>query len=373
MRYFFPILLIALVSCGNNYEHEDAICECYQSHLDKSDEDLDLLIANVEEQFVKDDIFTEPSPQQYQQLVRNMLRDEDYPKITWHKIEKELSLMSGSRMMAECVKIRHDNKESKVNQLNDKARKLLSSGEVGANTPWRIYDDLLETEDYEHRFYRMEVIVMLFHYAYMSELSINLPLKLPRDEDSDQPIIEVHDRDILQISVNNKDEITAEHELVDLDELEQIVEAFYLDNRLSETNTSMPDYVTVDVKTCDRRIHEVNLELDKNPDDQFLMNELERWELKKELCREIPEGQFREMSKMAMIRLQNQAATSYGVYISIQNIIKKQVNKLRNQYCAEIWGRNYFELDKTDEADQVIIKKLRILVPERVVEAKIEK
>ena len=74
-----------------------------------------------------------------------------------------------------------------------------------------------------------------------------------------------------------------------------------------------------------------------------------------------------------MIRLENQSGTSYGLYIQIQNVLKRVVNKLRSEKCDEIWNKDYFTLDETNPEDQDIIKKLRVLVPERIIEAKIER
>ena len=113
--------------------------------------------------------------------------------------------------------------------------------------------------------------------------------------------------------------------------------------------------------------------VEANPDDQFYTNELDDWETKLKLCKDLPTGAYDEMAKSAVIRLKNQAGTSYGLYIQIQNILKRVVNNLRVETCDEMWGRDYFSLDESDEKDQEIIKKLRILVPERIIEAKIDR
>jgi hypothetical protein len=79
------------------------------------------------------------------------------------------------------------------------------------------------------------------------------------------------------------------------------------------------------------------------------------------------------MKKSSLIQLKNQAGTSYGLYIEIQNILKKVVNELRVAKCEELGWKDYFELDEKEPEDQAIIKKLRVLVPERIIESKIDR
>ena len=78
-------------------------------------------------------------------------------------------------------------------------------------------------------------------------------------------------------------------------------------------------------------------------------------------------------SNKAIIQLKNQANTSFGRYIDIQDILKKVVNDLRSEKAEEYGWGTYLELKETVEEDIETIERLRILVPERIVEAKIEK
>tara|TARA_B110000046_G_C13002416_1_gene402798 strand:- start:1407 stop:1562 length:156 start_codon:yes stop_codon:yes gene_type:complete len=49
------------------------------------------------------------------------------------------------------------------------------------------------------------------------------------------------------------------------------------------------------------------------------------------------------------------------------------VNELRVEKCEEMGWPDYFELDDKNVDDQEYIKMLRILVPERIIESRIER
>jgi biopolymer transport protein ExbD len=198
-----------------------------------------------------------------------------------------------------------------------------------------------------------------------------LPLKRDLPENYVPP--EIRERDILEINCNSNDQLLVEGKLIAIEELEEIVLDFYTANKGGVRDENMPFYENVTTTKCQTEIAKIQPLVEENPDEQFYQDELDSWETKLKLCQELPTGQYDEMAKSAVIRFKNQAGTSYGLYIEIQNILKRVVNNLRSEQCEEIWGRDYFTLDQTDEKDQDIIKKLRLLVPERIIEAKIDR
>ena len=194
-----------------------------------------------------------------------------------------------------------------------------------------------------------------------------LPLKVEKlDDQISVPVIE---RNVLEILANSKDQLLVEGKYIEIDELYDIVYAFYTSNRDREDqNINMPNYVTVNVSICQSEIADLQKSLEKNPDSPLLNSELSKWKTKLDLCRSLPGQSYREMNKVAIIQLKNQAGTSYGLYIQIHNELKKVVNELRVEKCEQYSYGNYFELKESDPADQETIKKLRVLVPERIIE-----
>lgn len=200
-------------------------------------------------------------------------------------------------------------------------------------------------------------------------ISRNLPLKMKENIDVEPP--KVHDRDILVIMANSRDELLVEGEFMPIEELEEKVLDFYTANINGERDLLMPSYSQVNQNICAQKIADLQKQLEGANDDtkNFINGEIEKWQGKMDLVKEI--GPYQEMSNSAFIQLKNQSGTSYGLYIQIQDILKKVVNDLREDKCQELWQKSVKELDKESQEDKKKLEMLQILVPERIIEAKI--
>ena len=199
----------------------------------------------------------------------------------------------------------------------------------------------------------------------------NLPLKRDNQEQLD---IEIRKRDVFEIMVNSNDELLVESQPLAIDDLEEKVEKFYTANITTETDVNLPEFSTITRELCAQKIGELKTVLAKNPDNTVAQSELESWELRLKICNILPSNSFREIGKMAIIQLKNQANTSFGRYIEIQDILKKVVNKQRTEWAERLqFDKPYLELRDDVEEDIEKIKMLRILVPERIIEAPIQK
>jgi biopolymer transport protein ExbD len=200
-------------------------------------------------------------------------------------------------------------------------------------------------------------------------ISRNLPLKRELPPDFKPP--PVHDRDILIIMANSRDELLVEGEFMLIEDLEEKVREFYLANANGRDNDpTMPEYKLVDGGTIQLKLAEYQAALEKNPKDEIAKEELNKWEKRKITFQEI--GVYSEISNSALIQLKNQSNTSYGLYIQVQDILKKVVNDLRNEKSEELGWGEYKNLDSDDPDDQEKIEMLQVLIPERIIEAKIE-
>lgn len=219
------------------------------------------------------------------------------------------------------------------------------------------------------------LLLIFFLVTTTMEVDAGIGRTLPLKNDNPNPpeAQDIRDRDILEINCNSNDQLLVEGKLTSIDNLEEVVRDYYTDNMKGETNPKMPAYTQINIPKCQLEITKLQEALVEDPENTYANTELEKWKTKLRLCEELPTGEYSEISKMAIIRLKNQAGTSYGLYIEIQNILKKVVNELRTKQCEEIWQRDYFALDTEEPEDQEIIKKLRILVPERIIEAKIDR
>ncbi len=70
----------------------------------------------------------------------------------------------------------------------------------------------------------------------------------------------------------------------------------------------------------------------------------------------------------AVISLKNDKGTSYGVYIMVQNELKRAYNELRDEYALNTYGSTYAELRKGSKQQQEVAKKY----PQKISEAEPE-
>ena len=186
---------------------------------------------------------------------------------------------------------------------------------------------------------------------------------------------QVHNRDILVIMANSNDELLVENQPMELEELEEKVMLFYTANRNGQDNDkTMPMYEKISIDRCNQEIAGLKAVMATATPEmvtEIYEPEVDKWEKRKVTCERLGSG-YNEISPQAIIQLKNQANTSYGLYIQVQNILKKVVNDLRVEECEERWGVDYFQLKPENPGDLEKLDMLQFLVPERIIEAKIE-
>ena len=69
----------------------------------------------------------------------------------------------------------------------------------------------------------------------------------------------------------------------------------------------------------------------------------------------------------AVISLQNDRGTSYGMYVNVQNELIAAYEDLRDEYAESEYGRSYREMDS--EEDREIIKEIKTSYPQKISEA----
>lgn len=69
----------------------------------------------------------------------------------------------------------------------------------------------------------------------------------------------------------------------------------------------------------------------------------------------------------AVISLQNDRGTSYGMYVKVQNELVAAYEDLRDQFAEREYGRSYREMDP--EEDEEIIKEIKTAYPQKISEA----
>ncbi|MGD1947415.1 MAG: ExbD/TolR family protein [Croceivirga sp.] len=157
---------------------------------------------------------------------------------------------------------------------------------------------------------------------------------LPKD--GKRPSVEIKQRNLLEISIGNDNQLMVREEIIPLNKLRSKVVAF-LDNGGA-----------------------------KNGNSGFC-----------EYCRGQASDDFSENPDKAIISLVSGSQCEYGFYIAVQNEIVGAYNSLRNREALSLYGTNYQMLieDYNNETNELLkegikekIQVLRTMYPQKIVE-----
>jgi len=211
------------------------------------------------------------------------------------------------------------------------------------------------------------LLLIFFIVTTTMELEAGIPqqlaMKVEIPEDLD---IEVKKRDVFSIAINANDQLRVEDAAHEVEEIGEMVYIYFTANMYQETNEAEARYVAYTIESCKEAIKLAEQELAETPDDLIIQSRILKWEKRLMVCEALPDEGYREIHETAVIQIKQKAKTSYGMYISVVNEVKKIVNKVRDEKCKEIFnGLSYYDLDMELDEDQEKMKILRVLVPER--------
>ena len=212
------------------------------------------------------------------------------------------------------------------------------------------------------------LLLIFFLVTTTMEIDEGLARLMPLKIEHPVPPPPVIDRNVLEISLNSKDELFVEGSILSKDELEEQVRLFYTANIFKETDETMPLFEYITAMQCSAEIDKLNLLMKESPDNLIYKEQMNKWETRLSICKEMPKQTYQEMNRAAVVQIENQANTSYKTYIFVLNTIKQVVNELRVAKCKEVWNKDYFALNEGNEKDAAILSKLSIMIPERIIE-----
>ena len=143
----------------------------------------------------------------------------------------------------------------------------------------------------------------------------------PLDEDLEQDIPPIKERNIFTVLVNSNDQLLVEDEYLEISQLREKAMEF-IDNNGDGSCTYCKGY-------------KVSSSSD-NPDK-------------------------------AVISLQNDRGTSYGMYVKVQNELVAAYEDLRDKYAEEEYGKSYRGMDAEEDKD--VIKEIKSAYPQKISEA----
>jgi len=188
-----------------------------------------------------------------------------------------------------------------------------------------------------------------------------LPPPIPIDQ---PPPPEVRQRDVYEVLVNSNNQLLVEKQPMDIRNLKAGAKEFYTN---PGNSPDLPQLSRMTLNSARTNINTARASLAQNPNNKEIKERLSMYEEKLAAVELI--GEYMELPGSALISLQNDRGTSYETYIAVQNELSAAVNELRNELSQEKFGVAYSELKPNVSEDQLKIKAVRSVYPQRISEA----
>ena len=197
----------------------------------------------------------------------------------------------------------------------------------------------------------------------------------PIDTEQDSEVVKK--RNIYEVLVNFRNELLVEGEFANISELKKGAMEFMTNTGVFTEEVGEEDLTSrtwVRRAFVEEKVNTFNAEVkrleDKGDEEEKLKSVKkvrDNWQSKLDAINFF--GEYRELVPAAVISIQNDKGTSYETYIEVQNELASALGQLRDDLCQKHWKLNYTELDEKLEADQIRIKAVRNVFPNRISEA----
>ncbi len=375
ISFIFSVLFI-LTGCSNEYAHEDDVCACYRKSMSVEGFDFDETLLYLETGFIEIGIIGGSTGQDYLNEMIDFVQTEEKEAANFtDEFIMYLKSLDDAEVDFLCFIEEFENRDN--SKLKNYRNAFTSNPKTRQQNIEKIVNStqsLVGAEGFKHPYYKAFYFKYYYEMTGIKETYFDyslLPLKneVPINAPSND-----RERDVLDIVADAADALTVNGDAIQIGELYALVLNFYQANLNGNDNDAeAPFYVKIDSLICLEKIAELEINLTKDSTDRMAKSDLKKWQTKFDLVRRFESGFCMEISTSAHIKLKNDGGTTYGMYIEILNIIKRVVNELRVEKCEEMGWPDYFELDDKNVDDQEYIKMLRILVPERIIESRIER
>jgi biopolymer transport protein ExbD len=149
------------------------------------------------------------------------------------------------------------------------------------------------------------LLLIFFLVTTTMDVDTGLMRGLPQlpDENEPEQTDEIHDRNVFVVLINKNDELLVENKPTSVFELRELAKEFIAN---PENKTNLPEKVEKDLPFFGKTM----------------------------------------VTKNAVISLQNDRGTSYGMYITVQNELIAAKDELRDEISRRQFGKKYAELDE---------------------------
>ncbi|MFN3916974.1 MAG: ExbD/TolR family protein [Flavobacteriales bacterium] len=213
----------------------------------------------------------------------------------------------------------------------------------------------------------MADIAFLLLIFFLVTTTMNRPKALERSlpQKIDNPETFVfNERDVFEVLVNSRNDLLVENKYVSIEELKDLTKEFYTNPKRLD---NLPQLRTINEAICNEKISEIKAGMAIKSDDAALANQLTEWEDKLATVGLI--GEYKELPKVASIRLQSDNGTTYDMYFQVQNELEAAINELRDELSLKKFEVEFSDLNPRDPKDQEKVKAIRTVYPQRIVES----
>ncbi len=210
------------------------------------------------------------------------------------------------------------------------------------------------------------------------------------------PVIDIHhdlpirERDVYEVLVNLNNELFVEGNSLDVSKLKEGAKNFLMSNGdnvlvpLSAPKDDFPIRKTLDRDSVNRSataLEQLIQEMKK--EKNALVDMATRLEMEKSIKNTQSAldktkakqyafeifGDYAPLPGMALISMQNDNATAYDTYVTVNNELEAAVRELRDEVSLKKFGVTFNKLRADDEVDKKKILAIRELYPQRISEA----
>ncbi|NNE56202.1 MAG: hypothetical protein HKN32_09285, partial [Flavobacteriales bacterium] len=180
-----------------------------------------------------------------------------------------------------------------------------------------------------------------------------LPPPLPPDID----IPDVRERDVFVVLVNSRDKLLVENRPMKIDQLKDaakdfiIADGVFQDLPIDESLPLRRWIKPAEVKAAIQDLEGLKSQTDDEERKKDIEESIDKLQRKLDAI-EVFGKPYKELPGSALISMQNDNATSYDMYIQVQNELQSAVNELRDELAMEYYGMLYGELEEAYERDR---------------------
>lgn len=316
-------LMFYLTSCAQNkydYSFENAMLECYYQHHTDNNIDAKSIINNVENLLIQHKVLLDNSGESYIRIIKQ-IKDENNLIIN-PTLFKEIISIENIPSNVICQNSDFLSKLDTSEVINSKFNLIIdifnSIQEIHDISPTSIAGEILKVfnaSDFENDFYRTIGLIVFSNLIKMNDFESGLARSLPFSN-TETPF-EIEEQNVFVVLINKDNEVLANGEIIEIAELKEMTKRF-IQETSDKTEINLPQI-------------------------------------------------GKQMTSKGIISLQNDKATSYELYLLVQNELLNAYNEIRNTYSQMFFNSSYNNLDMEKQ------NTIKNLIPQRISEAEPKK